>query len=53
MLQIYIYMMPYIYGNFELFFVSRFLFFKYHLKIGNVQTRFVVLQNCYRIYPYL
>ena len=30
MLQIYIYMMPYIYGNFELFFVSRFLFFKYH-----------------------
>ena len=25
-----IYMMPYIYGNFELFFVSRFLFFKYH-----------------------
>ncbi len=30
MLQIYLYMMPYIYGNFELFFVSRFLFFKYH-----------------------
>lgn len=28
--NIYIYMMPYIYGNFELFFVSRFLFFKYH-----------------------
>ena len=28
MLQIY--MMPYIYGNFELFFVSWFLFFKYH-----------------------
>lgn len=28
--RVQIYMMPYIYGNFELFFVSWFLFFKYH-----------------------